>query len=133
MPGRLQPDIDLADAQPLAEPQRLLTGPRRRFAHAGAHDGQRLARGQHRPVAGAGVIGMGVGDRGAVHRAGGIDEKTAGFAEQAGRGGFQPGFGVGHVIGGFQPKVFTPAERAALASFLSRVASGRPRPNAPSR
>ena len=66
MAGGLEADIDLADAQRLVPGQRLLRPAGAVLAEAGAHQGQRVGAGEHRAVAGAGVVGMGMGDHGAV-------------------------------------------------------------------
>jgi hypothetical protein len=47
-------------------------------------------------MAGAGVIGMGMGDDGAIHATLRVDEESAGFAVKALRQDFQPGVGMRH-------------------------------------
>ena len=49
-------------------------------AVAFAHDVQGLRRRQHRPVAGAGVVGVAVGDHRARHRTHRVDVEVAGRA-----------------------------------------------------
>ncbi len=85
--------------QHLAVGERLLLGAGAVLAHAHAHDGERFGAGEHVGVAGAGVVGVGVGDDGAVHRAHRVDVEAAGLAEQAVGEDFQPGVGVRHVPG----------------------------------
>ena len=48
------------------------------------HHVERLLRGQHRAMAGPGVVGMAVGNHGALHRPYRIDMEAAGLAAQAG-------------------------------------------------
>src|SRR5262249_14868412 len=60
------------------------------------HQVERLLRCQHRAVAGAGVVGMGMGDDGALDRAGRIDMESAAFAANAGRGGDENVFRSDH-------------------------------------
>jgi hypothetical protein len=48
---------------------------------------ERFRRCQHGAVAGAGVIGMGMGNDGALDRPGRVDMKSAAFATNAGRRG----------------------------------------------
>ena len=47
------------------------------LAHPGAHERERGRAGQHRAMAGPGVVGMGMGDDGAIHRPHGVDEEAA--------------------------------------------------------
>ncbi len=77
MAGGMQRDVDAAEAKGLAIGQRPAVIAGEILAVAQAHDGQRLARRQHRAMAGAGVIGMAVGDHGAGHRPHRIDEEIA--------------------------------------------------------
>ena len=58
-------------------------------AVAQPHHVERFLRRQHRAVAGSGVVGMAVGDHGALHRAHRIDVEAAGLAAQAGGDGHQ--------------------------------------------
>ena len=52
-------------------------------AEADRHDVEGLARRQHRAVAGGGMVGMGVGDQRARHRAHRVDVEVAGRAVEA--------------------------------------------------
>ena len=58
-------------------------------AVAQRHDVERLARRQHRPMARAGVVGMSVRDKRAVHRPDRIDEEIAGRAIKPFRAGMK--------------------------------------------
>ncbi len=58
-------------------------------AIAQPHHVERLLRGQHRAMAGPGVVGMAVGDHGALDRPHRIDVKAARLAAQAGGDGHQ--------------------------------------------
>src|SRR5690606_32921553 len=66
-------------------------------AIARAHDGDGARCGQHRTVAGAGVVAMAVGDDGLVDRPRRIDMEAAGLAVESGRRRLQPGLGMGAV------------------------------------
>ncbi len=82
--GRVERDGGIAD------PHRFAIGDRLRAAgEAGAvarlHDRQRLGRRQHRPVPGAGMVGMAVGDQRPLDRAGRVDVEIADRGPQAGR------------------------------------------------
>ena len=59
------------------------------LAIAQPHDVEGLRRRQHRAMAGPGVVGMAVGDHGALDRPHRIDMKAAGLAAQAGGHGHQ--------------------------------------------
>jgi hypothetical protein len=87
-------DGDAVDVNRLVVGQILLRVPCPLRAHAGAHNGEGVRRGQHIGVAGAGMVSMGVGDDGAVHRANGVDIKIPRFAKKAVGAGFQPGLGM---------------------------------------
>ncbi len=62
-----------------------LRGAGEAFAVTKPHDVERLLRGEHRAMAGTGVVGMTMGDHGLVHRTGGIDMKAAELAAHARR------------------------------------------------
>ena len=82
MTGGDQADIDAIDAGRFAIGHGLgVAG--EVLAIAFGHDGQGLGRGQDRAVAGAGVVGVAVGDDGAVHRPGRVDVEVARLAPQA--------------------------------------------------
>ena len=85
--------VDLADPHAFAIFQRLLVGVGH-ILEAGAHDGQRLGRGQRRAMAGPGMIAMAVGDHGARHGDGRIDIEVAGLAIEAARRRIEPGAGI---------------------------------------
>jgi len=59
------------------------------IAIAQAHHVERLLRGQHRTMARPGVVGMAMGDHGALHRPDRVDVEAAGLASQTGRDGHQ--------------------------------------------
>jgi len=80
--GGGEPHRHVADADRRAE-RRLLARTAEVLAVAHRHDAQGLARGEHPPVAGPGVVGMPVGDQGARHRPGRIDVEAAEGAVQA--------------------------------------------------
>ena len=74
----------------VAEPQFLAIGDGLRAAGevvaiAQPHHVERLLGGQHRAMAGPGVVGMAVGDHGALDRPHRIDMEAARLAAQAGR------------------------------------------------
>ncbi len=87
-------DLDAVDVHPFADFGFLprLAEP---FAEAQGHDGQGLAAGHHRAVAGPGVIGMRMGDERARNRAHRIDVEIAGRAIEAFRARMQQ-FGCFH-------------------------------------
>jgi hypothetical protein len=76
MAGGMETGDDAVHLHPLAECHCLLAAAEI-LTVTDAHDIQRLARGQHRAMAGAGVIGMAMGDERPRHRAHGIDIKIA--------------------------------------------------------
>ncbi len=79
MSGRDQLELDAVTVELLAVGGRLgLTA--EAFAVTGLHDRQGLGRGDHHAVAGAGVVGVAVGDHRPVHRPHRIDEEIAGRA-----------------------------------------------------
>src|SRR5271165_6163547 len=83
MAGRMEFDADVA------EPDLLAIGDRLRAACkilpiAQPHHVERLLGGQYRAMAGAGVIGMAMGDQGPLHGADRIDVKAAGLAAETG-------------------------------------------------
>ncbi len=82
MAGRVQADPHAVVHHHLAIGQALQVQPRAQPAaqHAGTDGG-----GQHLGVAGAGMVGMGMGDHRPVHRAPGVDVEIARRAVQAGR------------------------------------------------
>ena len=90
MAGRHEPQPDLAQLDGLAMGQRLPAAARL-VAQAQRHDLESLARGDHRAVAGPGMVGMAVGDHGAIDRPQGIDEESARTDEQALRADLEPG------------------------------------------
>ena len=93
MAGRMERHRDAADVQGLAVADRLRAAGEI-VAVAQPHQVERLLRGQHAAVAGAGMVGMPMGDHGLVDRPGRIDMKAAGLAAEAGRGRQQNVFGA---------------------------------------
>ena len=89
MPSRRQPQVDLADTHGNAAFQGL-TASFGIIGIAGAHDGQRLGRGQDVLMAGPRVVGMTMGDDRAIDRSGRVDEEPAGHDVQAGRADLDP-------------------------------------------
>lgn len=82
----METDGDAVHLHPLAECDRLLAAAEI-LTITDAHDIQRLARGQHRAMASAGVIGMTMGDERPRHGPHGIDIKITRRAIKAlGRG-----------------------------------------------
>ena len=82
MAGRIKGDGDAADAKRFAEPGCLgRTG--EILSAAQCHYIERLPARQHRAMAGAGMVGMAVGDQRPRHRTHGIDEEIAGRAVEA--------------------------------------------------
>ena len=69
------------------------------LAHTGLHDGERLRRRQHMGVAGPGVVGMAMGDDGALDHAVRVDIKAAGLDMETGGCYADPAFrtGSGHL------------------------------------
>ena len=96
MPRRLQPQVHVADAEPLAPAQRLLCAAGPVLAQARAHQRQSVRTGEHRLMARARVIGVRVGNHRTVHRPQRIDEEAARLAVEALRQGLQPGRGMRH-------------------------------------
>ncbi len=86
MPRRVERDGDVAERQPLAIGDRLGRSGEA-FAIARRHDRQRFPGRQHAAVAGAGMVGMAVGDECALHRPGRVDVEVAGRAPETGRRG----------------------------------------------
>ena len=76
MAGRMEGDRDAVELDRLAE-HRLLRRAGKIRAIAQRHDVERLARRQHRAMAGAGVVGMAVRDQRPRHRPHRIDEEIA--------------------------------------------------------
>jgi hypothetical protein len=94
--GRLQPELHVAQRQDLSPARRLSCASGAALPHPDLHDRQRRGAGQHRAVSGPGMVGMGVGDDGALHRLHRIDEESTRLAPQAFGAHLQPGFGMGH-------------------------------------
>ena len=88
MAGRMEFHLDVAEPDLLAIGDRL-RGAGKIVAIAQPHHVERLLRGQHRAVAGAGMVGMAVGDHGPLDRPHRIDMETARLAAQAGGSGHQ--------------------------------------------
>src|SRR5204862_4243594 len=82
MTGRMKGDGDVVQRHRLAEDGRL-RGPGKILAVAQSHNVERLLCGQHRAVAGAGMIGMAVRDQRPVDRPHRVDEEIAGWAIEA--------------------------------------------------
>ena len=101
--GGLEGDGGVADPHRLAE-RRLLRRAGEVLAVAGRHDAERLARRQHRAVAGAGMVGMAVGDQRPLDRPRRVDVEAAGLRLEAGGGGAEEVFGAhGRKIGRRSP------------------------------
>lgn len=83
MTGGMKFDRDVAELQFLAIGDRLRAAGEM-IAVAQPHHVERLLGGQDSAVAGSGVIGMTMGDHGALDRPHRVDMKTAGLAAQAG-------------------------------------------------
>ena len=88
MAGRVKLHLDVAEPDLLAIGDRLRTAGKV-VSVAQPHHVERLLRGQHRAMAGAGMVGMAVGDHRALDRPHRIDMKAAGLASQAGGNGHQ--------------------------------------------
>ena len=88
MAGGMKFDRDVAEPDLLAIGDGLRTAGEI-VAIAQPHHVERLLGGQHRAMAGPGVVGMAVGDHGALDRPHRIDMKAAGLAAQAGGNGHQ--------------------------------------------
>ena len=88
MAGGMKFDRDVAELDLLAIGDRLRAAGEI-VAIAQPHHVERLLRRQHRAMAGPGVVGMAVGDHGALDRAHRIDMEAAGLAAQAGGDGHQ--------------------------------------------
>ncbi len=76
MARRHEPHRHLADRERLAISERLAAA-RGRRPEPRLHDGERLPRGEHMLMAGAGMIGMAVGDDGAGDATARIDMEAA--------------------------------------------------------
>ena len=127
MAGRHQAHLDVADLHALAVFQRLLRGVGH-VLEAGAHDRQRLGRGQRAAMAGPGMVAMAMGDHGAGHRHGGVDIEVARLTIEAARRRIEPGAriqGVGRSLNARHP---TPQIWGFRTCFHagSKVAAGRP-------
>ena len=94
MPGRPQPYPDPVEHDRLAIAQHLARHARAPGSHTYVHQRHGLRAGQHRCVAGAGMVGMRMGDDGARDRPGRIDVKAARLAIETAGQHLQPGFGV---------------------------------------
>jgi len=95
MAGRMQRDLGPGEIDAFAVSQGLRAAGES-FAVAQPHQIECLLRRQHRAMAGAGVIGMGMSDDGAFHRSGGIDMKAAALAANPGGRMHQDVFRTGH-------------------------------------
>ena len=76
-------DLDVAEFDFLAIRNRLHTAGKI-VAIAQPHHVERLLRGQHRAVAGSGMVGMAMGDHSALDGPHRVDVEAAGLAAQAG-------------------------------------------------
>ena len=83
MAGGMKFDRDVAEPQLLAIADGLGAAGEI-VAVAQPHHVERLLRGQHRAMAGAGVVGMAMGDHGPLDRPHRIDVEAAGLAAQSG-------------------------------------------------
>ena len=88
MPSRMELDRDVAEPQFLAV-SNCLRAAGEVLAIAQPHHVERLPGGQHRAVAGPGMVGMAVGNQRALDRPHRIDMEAARLAAQAGRLGRQ--------------------------------------------
>ena len=82
MTGRVKLHTDVAEPDLLAIADRLRRSGKV-LAIAQPHHVQRFLRRQHRAMAGAGMVGMAVGDHGPLDRADRVDVEGAGLAAQA--------------------------------------------------
>jgi hypothetical protein len=82
VPGGLEPDTHIIDANGLAPSERLLRLPCP-LPEPFPHQRQGLGAGQHRTMARAGMVGVGMGNYRTVDRARRIDEEAGGLAEQS--------------------------------------------------
>ena len=88
MAGGMEFHLDVAEPDLLAIGDRLRTAGEI-VAIAQPHHVEGLLGGQHRAMAGPGVVGMAMGDHRALDRPDRIDMKPAGLAAQAGGNGHQ--------------------------------------------
>ncbi len=88
MAGGMEFDGDVAEPELLAIGDRLRAA-RKIVAIAQPHHVERFLGGQHRAMAGAGVVGMAMGDHGPLDRPHRVDMETAGLAAKAGGDGHQ--------------------------------------------
>ena len=95
MPGGMQRDLCAGKADPFTVSQGLCRAGEI-LAIAQPHQIERLWRCQHGAVAGAGMIGMGMGDDGALDRPGRVDMESAAFAADTGRRGDENVFWSDH-------------------------------------
>ena len=89
MAGRKQRDAHIVAVDRFAIGRRLALGGEV-LAVAGSHDSKRLRRGENRLVAGAGMVGMAVGNDRPVDGPDGVDESTRRRAIKALRPYLQP-------------------------------------------
>ena len=82
--GRMERHLHAAEIDALAIARRLRRAGEI-LAVAQPHQVERFLRRQHRAVAGAGMVGMGVGDQRPLHRPRRVDVKAAELAAHAGR------------------------------------------------
>ncbi len=80
---KLYPDVTEPDLLAIADDLRRAG---KVFAITQPHHVQRFLRRQHRAMAGAGMVGMAVGNHGPLHGTDGVDMEAAGFAAKAARG-----------------------------------------------
>src|SRR5258708_31632666 len=90
MAGGMEFDGDVAEPELLAIGDRLRAA-RKIVAIAQPHHVERFLGGQHRAMAGAGVVGMTMGDHGPLDRPHRVDMEAAGLAAKAGGDGDQEG------------------------------------------
>src|ERR1700751_4216555 len=83
MAGWMEFDSDVAEPDFFTVSNRLRAA-RKIVTIAQPHHVERLLRGENRAMARPGVVGMAVGDNGALDRANRIDMKAAGLAAKAG-------------------------------------------------
>src|SRR4051794_35811716 len=106
MAGGMEFDGDVAEPYLFTVSNRLRAAGKI-VAIAQPHHVERFLRGENRAMAGPGVVGMAVGDNGALDRANRIDMKAAGLAAKAG-GNWQQDVLRAHAsyIGGLEPDVY---------------------------
>ena len=116
MPRRQKRDTDIVAVDRLAIGGRLAAGCKV-LAIADRHDFQRFLGGENGGVAGPRMIGVAMGDDGAVNRAGGVDIGARGSAIEALGPDLQPVPGMCGCVGGVHRRKVSSQQRSANSLY----------------